>query len=153
MQLTQMSDYALRVLMYAAANASRLVTIGEVAQVHAISEGHLMKVTHVLAQAGFLETVRGKGGGLRLAREAARIRLGDVVRATEPHFALVECFGEGQGCALTGRCRLATVLDEALGAFVARLDACTVADLVPPRSAAAQWQLRLARENASRSRA
>jgi len=153
MQLTQMSDYALRLLMYAAAHAGRLVTIAEVAQVHAISQAHLMKVTHALAQAGFLETVRGKGGGLRLARDASRIVLGDVVRATEPHFQLVECFGEGHGCALGGHCRLAGVLDEALGAFMGRLDACTLADLVPPRSGAAQWQLRLARARPERGAA
>jgi Rrf2 family nitric oxide-sensitive transcriptional repressor len=144
MQLTQLSDYALRVLMYAAAQAGRLVTIAEVAQVHGISEAHLMKVTHLLSQAGFLETVRGRGGGLRLAREASRIRLGDVVRATEPHLAIVECFGADDRCALSGNCRLAKVLDEALQGFLGRLDASTLQDLVPPRSAALQLHRRLA---------
>lgn len=132
MRLAQMTDFALRLLMYAARHDDRRVTIAEVAQVHGVSDAHLMKITHQLAQAGYLETVRGKGGGLRLARPPAQIRLGDVVRDVEPDFALVECFGSGNRCTLTGGCRLAGVIDEALRAFLARLDACTLADLLPP---------------------
>jgi Rrf2 family nitric oxide-sensitive transcriptional repressor len=90
-----------------------------------------MKITHQLGLAGFVETVRGKGGGMRLAAAPAAINLGAVVRAVEPDFALVECFGTDNGCALTSYCRLAGVLDGALQSFLAHLDRHTLADLVP----------------------
>lgn len=132
MRLTQMTDYALRLLMYAALQRERLCTIAEVAQAHGISEAHLMKVTHQLALGGFLETVRGKGGGMRLARPPADIDLGAVVRHIEPDFALVECAGDGSQCRLTGGCRLAGAISGALQAFLDHLDAFTLADLLPP---------------------
>jgi len=132
MRLTTMTDYALRLLMYVAQRPDRLCTIAEVAQAHGISEAHLMKVTHQLGRAGFLETVRGKGGGMRLAVPPAQVNLGAVVRATEPDFVLVECFDSGTGCALTGHCRLAGVISGALAAFLAHLDARTLADLLTP---------------------
>lgn len=132
MRLTQSTDFALRLLMYVARHDGRLVTIAEVARVHALSEAHLMKITHQLAQAGYLETVRGKGGGMRLARPPALIRLGAVVRDLEPDFALVECFAGANGCTLSGDCRLAGVIDDALRAFLAHLDRHTLADLLPP---------------------
>ena len=141
MRLTTMTDYALRLLMHVAQQDGRLCTITEVAVRHGVSEAHLMKITHQLALAGFLETVRGRGGGMRLALPASRIGLGDVVRRMESDFALVECFAADSGCALTGGCRLAGVLDEALQAFLARLDACTLADLLPaPRSSSSVAQ-------------
>ena len=132
MRLTTMTDYALRLLMYVAQRPDRLCTIAEVAQAHGISEAHLMKVTHHLGRAGFLETVRGKGGGMRLAAPPAQINLGAVVRAIEPDFMLVECFDSGTGCALTGHCRLAGVISSALAAFLAELDAHTLGDLLGP---------------------
>ncbi|MEP7102679.1 MAG: Rrf2 family transcriptional regulator [Burkholderiales bacterium] len=138
MRLTMMSDYALRLLMYAAQQPDRLCTIAEVAQAHAISEAHLMKVTHQLAVAGWLVTVRGKGGGLRLARPAREINLGAVVRDIEPDFFLVECFASGSACALTGRCRLTGVLQNALQGFMDGLDRHTLADIVPPAKLAAK---------------
>lgn len=131
MRLTLMTDYALRVLMHAAKQPDRLCTIAEVAGAHGISQAHLMKVTHRLALGGWLETVRGKGGGLRLARAPQAINLGAVVRDIEPDFALVECHGVGSRCVLTGRCGLAGVLDEALAAFLRHLDAHTLADVLP----------------------
>ncbi|MCW5611544.1 MAG: Rrf2 family transcriptional regulator [Rubrivivax sp.] len=137
MRLTTMTDYALRLLMYVARQPERLCTIGEVAAAYGISEAHLMKVTHHLGRAGFLETVRGKGGGMRLALPPRDINLGAVVRSIEPDFALVECFDSGSsGCTLTGDCRLAGVISGALGAFLAHLDRHTLADLLrggPPR--------------------
>lgn len=130
MRLTQLSDYSLRVLMYLGARPERLATIQEIAGAYGISENHLMKVVHRLAQNGFVETVRGRGGGLRLKGGAAEIRLGAVVRAVEEDFRLVECFGSGDTCRITDVCRLKRILHQALGAFLESLDAWTLADLV-----------------------
>jgi len=131
MRLTAMTDYAMRLLMYVAHHPDRLCTIAEVAGAYGVSEAHLMKVTHQLGMAGFIETVRGKGGGMRLAAPPAAINLGDVVRAIEPDFAIVECFGSGNRCMLTEYCRLASVLGGALEQFLAYVDRHTLADLVP----------------------
>ena len=130
MRLTNFSDYALRVLMYAAAKGDRLITIDETAKVYGISRAHLMKVANQLTRAGFLKSVRGRSGGLSLARRPESIRLGDVLRATEPDFALVECFRAGNKCVITPRCRLRGVLREALAAFSGTLDRYTLADLL-----------------------
>lgn len=130
MRLTNFSDYALRVLLYAAARRNALITIEETAQVYGISRAHLMKVVNQLTRAGFLKAVRGRSGGLELARRPEKISLGDVVRATEPDFALVECFSPENRCLITPRCRLRGVLNEALAAFIATLDRYTLADLV-----------------------
>lgn len=146
MRLTAMTDYAMRLLMYVAQRPERLCTIAEVAEAYGISEAHLMKITHQLGQAGFIATVRGKGGGMRLAAAPEDINLGAVVRAMEADLALVECFdSSGNRCALTGHCRLATVLDDALGAFLAKLDAHTLADLAPPAARARSQQVRVSR--------
>lgn len=129
MQLTKFSDYALRVLMYAQAAGDRLVTIEEMAASYKVSRAHLMKVVNALTRAGFLTAVRGRGGGLRLARSAEQIRLGDVVRATEPDMALVECFATGNQCVIQGCCRLPTVMQRALAAFLTELDRHTIASI------------------------
>lgn len=130
MRLTAFSDYALRVLMYAAARDGRLITIDETAGVYGISRAHLMKVVNQLTRAGFLKAVRGRSGGVALARTPAKIRLGDVLRATEPDFALVECFSSGNQCLISPRCRLRGALNEALAAFIGTLDRYTLADLL-----------------------
>jgi Rrf2 family nitric oxide-sensitive transcriptional repressor len=148
MRLTTMTDYALRLLMYVGQRPSRLCTIAEVAQAHGISEAHLMKVTHALGRAGFLHTVRGKGGGMQLAIEPARVNLGAVVRSIEPDFMLVECFDRETSCVLTGHCRLAGVISGALRAFLAHLDASTLADLLAPPVPDPVVQLRLQRGEA-----
>lgn len=135
MRLTTMTDYAMRLLMYVAHNPSRLCTIAEIAEVYGISEGHLMKITNRLGQSGFIQTVRGKGGGLRLSAPPTEINLGAVVRAIEPDFALVECFTSDGNCVLTGYCRLAGILAAALGTFLTHLERYTLADLVPDRRA------------------
>ncbi|MEO8250186.1 MAG: Rrf2 family transcriptional regulator [Burkholderiales bacterium] len=135
MRLTTMTDFALRLLMYVARQPDRLCTIAEVAQVYDISEAHLMKVTHQLGLLGFIETVRGKGGGLRLACAPADIPLGDVVRGMEADFRLAECFGEDGRCVLTGNCRLQVALHGALDAFMRHLDQFSLADIVPPEGA------------------
>jgi Rrf2 family nitric oxide-sensitive transcriptional repressor len=130
MRLTNFSDYAMRVLMYAAAKGDRLITIEEAATVYGISRAHLMKVANQLTRSGFLKAVRGRSGGLALAMRPEKIRLGDVVRATEPDFALVECFMKGNRCVISGRCRLRRIFGEALDAFVTTLDRYTLADLL-----------------------
>lgn len=136
MRLTQYTDYAIRVLMYAASRWTRegaesLSSIREIAQAYGISENHLMKVVHRLAQEGLLHTQRGRNGGLRLARAPSQTRLGDVVRKIEDDMALVECFGTDSTCPLSATCLLADALDEARAAFLGALDQRTLADLVP----------------------
>jgi Rrf2 family nitric oxide-sensitive transcriptional repressor len=130
MRLTNFSDYALRVLMYAAVRDERLITIDETAKVFGISRTHLMKVVNQLTRAGYLKAVRGRSGGLTLAKRPNKIRLGDVVRATEPDFVLVECFASGNQCVIAPRCRLRGAMKEALAAFIGTLDRYTLADLV-----------------------
>lgn len=130
MRLTNFSDYALRVLMFAAAQGDRLITIEETAEVYGVSRAHLMKVVNQLTRAGFLKAVRGRFGGLTLARSPAQINLGDVLRTTEPDFALVECFTADSRCLLTPRCRLRGILHEALAAFTETVDRYTLADLI-----------------------
>lgn len=131
MRLAHMTDYAVRLLMYLAQHPQRLCTIAEVASAYAISETHLMKITHHLAQDGWIATTRGKGGGIRLARPAAEIPLGAVVRTMEPDFFLVECFATGGTCTLTGSCELTGVMDGALRSFMDYLDQRSVADVLP----------------------
>ena len=138
MRLTAMTDYSLRLLMHVGQQEGRLCTIAEIAQVYGVSEAHLMKITHQRGLAGFLETVRGRGGGMRLARPAAQIRLGDVVRAMEPDFAMVECFATGNVCTLSGRCKLTGVLQGSLVAFMENLDRHTLADILEPAPASAR---------------
>lgn len=136
MRLTHHADYALRLLMYAALKDGALVQIQEVAAAYGISKNHLMKVAFELGKLGFLETMRGRGGGLRLARAPKDITVGDVVRKTEENFAMVECFDPGSNaCVITGPCRLRGVLRKALDAYLAVLDEHTLADLMQPRSA------------------
>ncbi len=132
MRLTMMTDYAMRLLMYVAQRPERLCTIAEVARAYDISEAHLMKVTHQLGLAGWIETVRGKGGGMRLAHRPEDINVGAVVRRMESDFHITECFGKSSHCTLTGSCGLNGILNEALNAFLERLDAHTLADVLPP---------------------
>ncbi|HEY8030978.1 MAG TPA: Rrf2 family transcriptional regulator [Methylocella sp.] len=130
MRLTYLTDFSLRVLMYAGSMPRRLVTIQEIAGAYGISENHLMKVVHGLAQQGFIETVRGHGGGIRLSRPATEITVGSVIRAVEDDFALVECFRTDNTCRITPVCRLRGALQEALGAYFEVLDNWTLAELV-----------------------
>lgn len=140
MRLTTFSDYALRVLMYAAAAGDRLITIEETAKTYNISRAHLMKVVNILTRTGYIKGVRGRSGGFTLAKAPQDINLGAVMRATEPDFALVECFATDNRCIITKRCHLPNVLNEALSAFIGTLDRYTLADLTlrtrdfaPPR--------------------
>jgi len=130
MQLTTFSDYALRVLMYAAVARDRLITVEETAKIYNVSRAHLRKVVNILTRAGFLKGVRGRSGGFTLAKPPEAINLGAVVRATEPNFALVECFAAGGRCVITRRCQLPELLNAALNAFVGTFDDYTLADIM-----------------------
>jgi len=130
MRLTNFSDYALRMLMYAAVRGGELITIEETAERYRISRTHLMKVANMLTNSGYLTAVRGRSGGLHLAMRPDQIGLGDIVRATEPDFDLVECFTKDGRCRITPNCRLRGVLGEALSVFISTFDRYTLADLV-----------------------
>jgi Rrf2 family nitric oxide-sensitive transcriptional repressor len=134
MQLTRYSDYSLRVLMYLAVRPEYLATIEEIAGAYGISRAHLMKVVHQLGRAGFVDTVRGRGGGIQLARAPEQISIGGVVRRTEDKLAIVECFEPSTSqCRIESACGLRGVLEEALDAFLGTLDRYTLADLVARR--------------------
>ena len=134
MRLTRFTDYALRVLILLGLSADRLTTVGEISARYDISSNHLTKVVQKLAQCGYVETVRGKGGGIRLTREPAEIRLGDVVRDLEEDMTVVECFDQARNtCAIEQDCRLQSVLRDSLNAFLSELDRHTLADLTKPR--------------------
>lgn len=129
MRLTKFSDYALRVLLLAAARPQHSVTIEEAAEFYGISRAHLKKVVLTLSRAGLLTATRGRGGGFVLAAAPERIVIGAVLRETEPDFALVECFGPENRCRLSANCGVADVLAEALAAFLAVLDRYTLHDM------------------------
>jgi len=131
MQLTRFTDYALRVLIYLSANPERRCTIAEIAGSYRVSRNHLMKVVGRLSAAGYIDTVRGKGGGMRLARPPAMINPGAVVRDMEERFDIVECFDERhQGCPLLPACTLKSILQDASRNFIATLDRHTVQDVI-----------------------
>lgn len=132
MRLTTMTDYAMRLLMYVAQHPERLCTISEVAHAYDISEAHLMKITHRLALAGWLETVRGKGGGMRLAAAPGDIGLAAVVRSIEPDFTIVDCLTSETSCQLTTTCQLTNIINGALQSFMSYLNRYTLADLLAP---------------------
>ncbi len=133
MQLTRYSDYSLRVLIHLAVAAGPRSTIEEIAVAYGISRGHVMKVVRHLAALGFVETLRGRGGGLRLAQPPGQINVGEVIRRTEENLALVECFRADGRCPIQEVCTLRRALREALDAFLAVLDGYTLADLVARR--------------------
>jgi Rrf2 family nitric oxide-sensitive transcriptional repressor len=131
MRLTTFSDYTLRVLMFLALARDRLATIPEIAAAYGISENHLMKVVHQLAKSGVIESVRGKGGGIRLAREPETIRLGEVVRTSEGNSPPVECLSDDpSSCKIAPVCRLTSIVVLAFESLYAKLDEYTLADLV-----------------------
>lgn len=133
MRLTRYTDFCFRVLIHVGLKGETLSTTREISERYGISSNHLMKVVYDLNVRGFLETVRGKNGGIRLGRPAERINLGDLIRATEDDMALAECQGDDGECRIATACALHNVLNEALRAFLAVLDKYTLADLLAPR--------------------
>ncbi len=134
MRLTQYSTYTLRILQYAALRAPAIVTVDEVARAHRISKAHLVKASHELGQRGYIQTTRGRNGGMRLARPADQITVGEVVRWTEGPLELVECFNpETNACPLEGVCHLSRGIQRALRAFMSVLDDMTIADITVNR--------------------
>ena len=134
MQLSLHSDYALRTLM-ALATADRQLSVDDIARRYAISRNHLAKVAQRLQAEGYVQTFRGRGGGMRLARPAAEIVVGDVVRKFENFGSFVGCFVGEAGCAVNGLCALKPALNGALDAFLAHLDGYRLSDLAPDRAA------------------
>ena len=135
LRLTVYTDYSLRLLMYLALKNDGLATIAEVAESYGISKNHLTKVAHQLGVAGYVATVRGRHGGLRLAKPVDAIGLGEVVRHTEPDMALVQCFKPVDApCAIRRCCVLRSALEKARSAFVEVLDGYTLSNLVQPRA-------------------
>lgn len=131
MRLTIHSDYAMRLLMLLAVERQQRHTVGDIARRYDISRNHLTKVAQTLAAAGFVHSTRGRGGGLHLGFEPSDINLGAVIRATEDNLSLVECFDRGGSrCIISSVCGLRDPLQRALAAFLAVLDASTLADLV-----------------------
>lgn len=142
MRLTTFSDYSLRVLIYLGIHAERLATTGEIARAYDVSEGHLVKVVYHLAQRGYIETTRGKGGGMRLARSPEKINVGEVVRGSEENLKLVECFDPAvSDCRIESACVLKGILNRAVDAFFAALDPYTLADLLVTRPKLARMLL------------
>ncbi len=131
MQLTLYTDYSLRVLIYLGTCPARLVTIGEIAESYGISRNHLVKVVHHLGQTGYVHTLRGKSGGLRLGKPPEEIVIGQLVRKTEPNMNLLECFDkEINTCPISSACALKSALYQAKRAFMEVLDSYTLADVL-----------------------
>ncbi len=130
MRLTRYTDYSLRVLIYLAVRPDGFGTVQSIADAYGISRNHLMKVVQELNRRGYIDTVRGKGGGMRLRLPPDRIGVGRVIRDMESDLELVECFGPENRCVISPECTLKNVLGDALGAFLAVLDRYTLADLV-----------------------
>jgi Rrf2 family transcriptional regulator, nitric oxide-sensitive transcriptional repressor len=135
MRLTLYTDFALRVLIQVGLNDGKLTTIKEIAETFDISKAHLMKVVNDLSQKGYLDTVRGRNGGIRLMREPRDINVGQVVRDTENQLDVIGCLGRRGYCPLQRICVLRGVLRDAIEAFLAVLDTYTLADLIKPQKA------------------
>lgn len=130
MHLTMQTDYALRTLIFLGTRPGEIVSVQAIAEAYGISTHHLAKVAKQLVRDGLVEGHRGHAGGLRLARKALRVRVGDVVRAFEPGLDLVECFRPDGQCPIAPACRLSRALETARKAFMDVLDATTIGSLV-----------------------
>ncbi|GGC60279.1 RrF2 family transcriptional regulator [Marinobacter halophilus] len=130
MHITRYTDYSLRVLIYLAEQGDRLATIQEIADSYEISKNHLMKVVHQLNKKGYIETVRGKKGGMRLHMAPNEINIGVLVRETEQDLSIVECFSTKNACKIAPVCGLKGMFGQALKAFLDTLDKYTLADVI-----------------------
>ncbi|MEG3619956.1 Rrf2 family transcriptional regulator [Magnetovibrio sp. PR-2] len=134
MQLTSYTDFSLRALLYIADQPGRLVTVTEISEHYGVSRNHMVKVVHNLGANGYIKTVRGKSGGVRLAKAPEDISIAAVVKLTEPHMNIQECFDpETSKCPLMGDCRLTGVFAEARKSFMNVLDSYTLADMMVKR--------------------
>jgi Rrf2 family nitric oxide-sensitive transcriptional repressor len=132
-RLTLYTDYSLRVLLFLAAKPDEMATITEISDFYNISRNHLVKVVHNLGMLGFITTIRGKNGGIKLSRTAEKIEISEVVKKTEPDMDLLECFNpKTDNCVISRTCRLKSVLFDGRSAFMAVLDKYTLADLAKP---------------------
>lgn len=134
MRLTSYSDFSLRVLLYVAVNSEKLVTIKEISEAYEISSNHLMKIIYNLGKMKYIETIRGRNGGIRLSKQPADINIGELIRKTEEDFYLVECFKEDNNCVITPVCSLKHMLNEALNSFFLVLDKYTLEDILTNKS-------------------
>lgn len=134
MRLTSYSDFSLRVLLYVAVNSEKLVTIKEISKAYEISSNHLMKIIYNLGKMNYIETIRGRNGGIRLSKQPADINIGELIRKTEEDFYLVECFKEDNNCVITPVCSLKHMLNEALNSFFLVLDKYTLEDILTNKS-------------------
>lgn len=135
MRLTSFTNYALRTLQLAALRSPDLVRVEDVVQIHRLARPHIAKTVHVLGREGYLETLRGRGGGFRLGRPPQDITVGEIVRLTEGPIEVVECFNpDTNTCPLLGVCKLSRAIKEATRAFMAVLDDLTIADIASNRS-------------------
>lgn len=136
MRLTDYTDYSLRVMLYLALRRDSLSTIQEISDAYGVSKNHLMKVVQRLGELGWVETIRGRNGGLRIAESSLALTVGTVVRETESDFALVGCFpdenGERRSCVIESQCRLKHALAAARDAFIAELERHTIGELAQP---------------------
>jgi Rrf2 family transcriptional regulator, nitric oxide-sensitive transcriptional repressor len=150
MQLTRFTDYALRVLLFVGRQGGRICTMGEIARYYGISQEHLRKVIHRLATLGYLQSKRGRGGGIVLGRDAQSIRIGAVVLAMEEDLSIVDC--RALGCLLAPECSLKRALDSGSRAFIGALDEFTLAQLLGSRRMQRQFrQIDIARADHARS--
>lgn len=133
MRLTKQTNYAIRMLMYCAANEGELSRVPEIAKAYSVSELFLFKILHPLVEAGLMQTVRGRNGGVKLAKPADQISVADVIKVTEENFAMAECFeNDAIECPLVNSCGLNATLRKALNAFFDVLKATSIADLQRP---------------------
>lgn len=135
MRMTYHTDYALRMLVYLATRPGRACTVGDVAEAYRLPRSHLLKVALTLRRLGYIETIRGRAGGIQMALPPERINIGALVRTTEENFSLVECLqGGGGACVISPACMLKSMFSEALAAYLAVLDGYTLADAVRNRT-------------------
>jgi len=131
MNITRFTDYSLRVLMYLAVKGDELSTIRDIAESYGISKNHLMKVVQELSATGYIQSIRGKNGGIRLKENSANINVGKLIRALEKDQSIVECKGSDNQCVITPSCQLKYIFSQAMESFFSTLDKYTLADLVP----------------------
>ncbi|MFS0781636.1 RrF2 family transcriptional regulator [Bacillus sp. 1P06AnD] len=143
MRLTNFSDYSIRVLLYLTIHDGQVVQIQEIADAYGISKNHLMKITHQLGKMGYIETLRGRNGGMKLAKQPKDINIGELVRKTEEDFYIVECFSGGHdSCPITPVCSLKGVLNQALKSFFQVLDAYSLEDITKNKGQLLQYMQR-----------